>query len=129
MIEISKGWTDTAGRTRTWALIDSKAGKLAEVTTKRGAQELKARLEAQATAQAQQAEPGATFVLRLTQTPDGWALVDSAGRARASSPNRDLLTHNADAIGDALIQSAQMTSRLADVGVALSGSVPWAVRA
>lgn len=130
MIRITTGWIDTAGRTRTWALIDSKDGKLAEVTTKRGAYELKARLEAQESRrEAEQAEPGATFILRLAQTPEGWALIDSTGRARVSSPNPVLLADNIAAIGDALIESAQMTSRLADVGVIMSGSAEWAVRA
>lgn len=127
MIEIIKGWTDTAGRTRTWALMDSKSGKLAEVTTKRGACLLKSRLEAQQ--EATQTAAGETFVLRLTQTPAGWSLLDSTDRVRASSPSRELLADNIAAIGDALIESAQMTSRLADVGVVISGSTEWAVRA
>ena len=110
--------------------MDSKDGKLAEVTTKRGAYELKARLEAQEKQkEAEQAESGATFVLHLAPTPEGWALKDSTGRVRVSSPNRALLTDNVAIIGDALIESAQMTSRLASVGVVVNGSVQWAVRA
>ena len=123
MIKITQGWIDTAGRTRTWALIDSREGKLAEVTTKRAAYALKARLEAQQTG------TEATFVLCLAYTTEGWALIDSTGRVRAVSLNPAMLAENASLIGDALIEAAQMTSRLADLGVVVNGSVAWAVRA
>lgn len=77
----------------------------------------------------QQEAAEATFTLRLKPASEGWALVDSAGHVRAASPSRATLAANVSDIAAALLTSAQMTSRLAHVGVAVCGSSTWAVRA
>jgi len=41
---IEPAWVDTAGRIRTWALRDPQGAPMAEITTKRGAQQLAALL-------------------------------------------------------------------------------------
>ena len=38
MYSIARGWIDTAGKTRTWFLLDPSGKRVAEVTTKRAAE-------------------------------------------------------------------------------------------
>jgi hypothetical protein len=40
MYRIERGWVDTAGRCRTWFLLDENGAKVAEITTKRDALKL-----------------------------------------------------------------------------------------
>lgn len=47
MVKVEPAWIDTYGRTRTWKLLDSNGSKIAEITTKRDAQQLANRLNAQ----------------------------------------------------------------------------------
>jgi hypothetical protein len=44
-MKIEPGWVDTAGRTRTWRLLEATGEVIAEVTRKRDALRLLARLE------------------------------------------------------------------------------------
>ncbi len=47
MITTERGWIDTAGKTRTWALLDTNGRKIAEITTKQAAQDIADRLNKQ----------------------------------------------------------------------------------
>ena len=43
-MKIVKGWIDTAGRCRTWRLLDANGEAIAEITTLKGAREILRRL-------------------------------------------------------------------------------------
>lgn len=43
-MKIVRGWIDTAGRCRTWRLLDANGETIAEVTTLKGAREILRRL-------------------------------------------------------------------------------------
>ncbi len=43
-MKIVRGWIDTAGRCRTWKLIDGNGETIAEMTTLKGAREILRRL-------------------------------------------------------------------------------------
>ena len=46
-MKIVRGWIDTAGRCRTWRLLDANGEAIAEITTLKGARELFAALTTQ----------------------------------------------------------------------------------